>query len=152
MDVYREEIAKKIEFFATLNLFKGIPSSFLMNLATNIEAKTFGVDEIVIRQGEFPKGLYIIYSGQAGLYTQGYRLRTIENSISNKSIKKDRSLSVEQSRKRIKNYEAISVLKRIVFNDVGPVTVENEKKIKKFVSSKGLNEAKKEKDSYIIKE
>ena len=152
MDVYREEIAKKIEFFATLNLFKGIPSSFLMNLATNIEAKTFGVDEIVIRQGEFPKGLYIIYSGQAGLYTQGYRLRTIENSISNKSIKKDRSLSVEQSRKRIKNHEAISVLKRIVFNDVGPVTVENEKKIKKFVSSKGLNEAKKEKDSYIIKE
>lgn len=55
---------QKIAFLQSIPLFQEIDAQYLMPVACNIQIKTFSFGEYIVREGEIPKGLYLIKSGQ----------------------------------------------------------------------------------------
>lgn len=67
----RHDMESKITFLSQLPLFKGLDPILLIPLASNIETTVFDYDEVIIKKGEQPKGLYIIMKGHAAALTEG---------------------------------------------------------------------------------
>jgi CRP-like cAMP-binding protein len=134
LEVQKEQIENKLNFFCGLNIFKGIDSSLLMSLATNIKLETFELDEVIVKQGEIPKGLYVIYSGYAVLFTKGYRLRNrLGNEFTNPRKKKQRAdniINTPKDRNSLKSSQQL---------DHSQIAT-----LKKYVSSKSLEKVSKE--------
>ena len=68
-------IETKSNFFCKLPLFKEVHPSLLAPLACNIEKKKYLLNDIIVRRGETPRGLYIVTYGTIVLYTQGLLVR-----------------------------------------------------------------------------
>lgn len=152
LDLQREEIEEKVDFFSGLNIFKGVSNSILSTLATNIELTTYNLNEVVINQGEIPKGLYVIYSGRAVLYTQGYRCNEkFGNKYSNIRKRKTDFSSPTRPCKSTKEEMSESIIKRVLYNDVS--LTEHTSEIQRYVSLDKFKQAqKKENTCYIVKD
>lgn len=124
--VQKSEIEEKISFFSNVNLFKGLPLSSISNIATNVTVKEYELDDIILKQGEIPKGLYIIISGYAVLYTQGFRLQGNKTKFHNATRKK--------YSKDLKKRKESSIIQRALINNLGPVTPRTLDNLKTFVS------------------
>jgi hypothetical protein len=59
-----DELNSKIAFLQSVPLFEDIESSHLMPIACNMIPKSFSFGEFILKEGEIPKGLYLIKSGQ----------------------------------------------------------------------------------------
>jgi tetratricopeptide (TPR) repeat protein len=71
----KEDLDYKINFFSRLSMFRNVNKTFLFNLATNIDAKNYKLNDVILAKGEIPKGLYIISYGCAVLFTEGYTIK-----------------------------------------------------------------------------
>lgn len=121
----QKEIEEKVRFFENCKLFQSINIGSISSLATIVPLFTYQIDEIIIRQGEIPKGLYIIYSGNAVLNTQGYREQGLLSKYANKrKIKK-----AKPAKQRIKQ----SIIQRALFNNLGPLTPRTLETVKDFI-------------------
>ena len=59
-----DELNSKIAFLQSIPLFEDIEAATLMPLACNLLSKIYSFGEYILKEGEIPKGLYIIKSGQ----------------------------------------------------------------------------------------
>ena len=88
LDEMQNDITGKVHFFLSLPLFEGCIGISLIPLASNIEPKTYKIDQTIIELGEKPKGLYIIYSGRCSLYWEGFVAKPLNPSaVSNIKIR-----------------------------------------------------------------
>ena len=154
LDLQREEIDQKALFFSELSIFKTLSPALLSTLATNIEISTYKLDEVIIHQGEIPRGLYIIYSGHAVLYTQGYRCKEKwGNQYSSPRKRREHLLRLGEPPKTMQEEIEESVIKRVLYSDVVLGDSESAEKIRKYVSPKKIEEAqRKDHPCYILKD
>jgi CRP-like cAMP-binding protein len=66
-------IIEKIQFIRSLKFFTNEPWVSLIPFASSLEPKKFAVGEVVVEQGQVPKGMYILYKGTCRVYWEGYR-------------------------------------------------------------------------------
>lgn len=60
----KDELNQKIALLQSIPLFEEIDAQLLMPIACNMMPYEFSFGEYIIKEGELPKGLYIIKSGQ----------------------------------------------------------------------------------------
>lgn len=149
LDSQKEEIENKINFFSEIAIFKGFSLAVLITLATNVELTVYKLDEIIIEQGKVPKGLYIIYSGFAMLYTQGYRIhdRSYKEFLNRR--KQQGSLSPINNQKHQKSCQ-ITPGKQNLYNSIDSFQPEQIDKIQRSLSRSDLKKLKKNKSSHYL--
>ncbi|OMJ78446.1 hypothetical protein SteCoe_21731 [Stentor coeruleus] len=152
LDSQKEEIESRINFFSEIAIFKGFSLAVLITLATNVELTVFKLDEIIIEQGKFPKGLYIIYSGFAVLYTQGYRIHDRSYNEFLNRRKQQGSVSPINNPKYQKKYQ-LTPIKRDLYSSIDSFQPEQMSKIQRSLSKSDLKKLKKNKNSqYLVRD
>ena len=58
-------VSARIQFLKEITLFKRVDELILMTLANSLKIQTYSYGEFIVREGERPKGMYIITGGQA---------------------------------------------------------------------------------------
>lgn len=71
----KHELDEKVNFLAECNFFKGINKNMLMPLASNIDKTVYRLNDVILKKGERPEGLYIIKKGHIGLFTEGLTVK-----------------------------------------------------------------------------
>lgn len=155
----KKEIDMKINFFSSLALFKNIEKSHLMALASNIEKKIYKLNDTILDKGEAPKGLYIMFSGYAMLYTEGFAVKQkYTGEFSKIRTQKPKpapiyhSLSPPHKRKpqeKCENFE-LSPLARMVTKEMNEMSSDKMRTVEKFLNPKeiaGLNA-----ENHLVKE
>lgn len=61
----QNEIDERLKFLSSLPIFEGIPSHYLVPIASNIKPTSFTYGEYILKEEEVPQGLYIVHKGQA---------------------------------------------------------------------------------------
>ena len=59
-----EEAAERAIFVASVPMFDKLPWERLLRMVAHLESQQYGHGETVVRQGETPQGLYIVYEGR----------------------------------------------------------------------------------------
>jgi CRP-like cAMP-binding protein len=89
----KEELEEKMNFLVKTLLFKGFSKKSLLPLALNLDKTCFKLNDIVLHQGELPKGLYLVMKGFLDVEAE-------ENIVKNE---KDLEFSPRRSRIRTKS-------------------------------------------------
>jgi CRP-like cAMP-binding protein len=58
------DVDQRVDFLANLSVFQGVPRSFIVPLAGNIDQRKYGLGEFILWAGQEPEGLYILKSGE----------------------------------------------------------------------------------------
>ena len=75
MQQVESAIEAKLKFLMGIGLFTGVESVNLVPLATNIELVRYQLDQVIVRKGAVPPGMFIIVSGIVKIYTSGFPLK-----------------------------------------------------------------------------
>jgi CRP-like cAMP-binding protein len=72
LDKLHQSMVEAIKFIKGLKIFASQPWVSLVPFASSLKIHTFGVGDVILEQGEVPKGMYIVYSGRCKVYWEGY--------------------------------------------------------------------------------
>ncbi|CAG9321215.1 unnamed protein product [Blepharisma stoltei] len=155
----RADIEKKLSFLERLPLFAGLDPALLIPIASDVEITSYDFDEVVLDKGDPPKGLYLVMSGHAIAFTEGYKIVGKKVSEFAPKLKKPSPKPFYTGNIEPPCDEAPHSLK--ITLDEGPIfralnrvkdeaTEDTWKKIEKFVSKEELSSIGKNK--FIVKE
>ncbi|CDW85001.1 camp-dependent protein kinase regulatory subunit [Stylonychia lemnae] len=67
---------KRIDFLKQIEIFKGMEMHVLLPLANNLITETYRLGEYILREGQQPKGLYLIFKGQCKVGSEKLNMRS----------------------------------------------------------------------------
>jgi CRP-like cAMP-binding protein/tetratricopeptide (TPR) repeat protein len=73
------DIIDRIKFIKSLQFFIDQPWISLVPFVSGLEPKVYKVGEVILEQGEYPPGMFIIYVGRCKVYWEGYVKKTNPN-------------------------------------------------------------------------
>jgi len=78
---YDHSVLEKIKFFSQVPLFKNIKRKDLLYIFENLYEKKYLKGEILFKEGDIGRALFIIYSGSVGLYKKSGNEDTLFSEI-----------------------------------------------------------------------
>ena len=63
-DGLQAKFEERIKFLSQIDIFRGIEMHILLPLANHLEVKRYKLGEYILREGQAPKGFFIITKGQ----------------------------------------------------------------------------------------
>eukprot|EP00347_Sterkiella_histriomuscorum_P024525 403330805 len=67
---------KRIEFLKQIDIFKGLEMHVLLPLANNLITEHYRLGEYILKEGQQPKGLYLLYNGQCKVGSEKLNMRS----------------------------------------------------------------------------
>lgn len=69
------QLEAKINFLIALPFLQKAQQFSLIPVASNMEPRTYCFNQVILKKGEVPSGLYIVLSGHCNVYSEGYCIR-----------------------------------------------------------------------------
>ena len=72
----RATLEQRLEYLAQIEIFQGIDIHVLLPIANNLEVKRYKYGEFILREGQAPKGLFMITKGQCRVGSEQISMRS----------------------------------------------------------------------------
>lgn len=72
----QKDFQRKVKFLKNLDIFKDQEMQIILPLANSISYKKYSLGEYILKEGEVPKGLYMVMNGQCKVGSQMLSIRS----------------------------------------------------------------------------